>query len=92
MPGYDPARYGNVVGDNYDDLYPGDPNETAATAETLARLTCERDPHTLLELGIGTAVLRSPSKSSASRLPGSTAPKAWLPNSAPSPKPPTFRW
>jgi SAM-dependent methyltransferase len=54
MTGYDPARYGNVVGDNYDEIYPGDPRETAATADTLARLTREREPHTLLELGIGT--------------------------------------
>ena len=54
MTGYDPARYGNVVGDNYDELYPGDPKETTATAETLAGLTRERDPQTLLELGIGT--------------------------------------
>lgn len=54
MTGYDPARYGNVVGDNYDELYPGDPTETAVTAETLVRLTRERDPHTLLEFGIGT--------------------------------------
>jgi SAM-dependent methyltransferase len=54
MTGYDPARYGNVVGDNYDELYPGDPGETSATADALARLARERDPHTLLELGIGT--------------------------------------
>jgi SAM-dependent methyltransferase len=54
VTGYDPARYGNVVGDNYDELYPGDPEETAATAQMLARLTRERTPQSLLELGIGT--------------------------------------
>jgi SAM-dependent methyltransferase len=54
VTGYDPARYGNVVGDNYDEIYPGDPQETGATADTLAQLTRERQPHTLLELGIGT--------------------------------------
>jgi hypothetical protein len=52
--GYDPARYGAVVGDSYDELYPGDPNETEAAVAMLATLAGERAPHGLLELGIGT--------------------------------------
>jgi SAM-dependent methyltransferase len=54
LTGYDPARYGNVVGDDYDDLYPGDPQDTQATVETLAELARARPEQSLLELGIGT--------------------------------------
>lgn len=54
LSGYDPARYGRVVGDDYDDLYPGDPRETDATVQMLGRLTRERSPESMLELGVGT--------------------------------------
>jgi SAM-dependent methyltransferase len=50
---YDPARYGNLVGDDYDDLYPGDSDETEASVKALAKLACERPQQSVLELGIG---------------------------------------
>lgn len=54
LTGYDPARYGSVVGGNYDDLYPGDLKETEATVDTLAEFARARPQQSLLELGIGT--------------------------------------
>lgn len=54
MNAYDPARYGKLVGDDYDRLYPGDPDETRASVDALARLARERPQESLLELGIGT--------------------------------------
>jgi SAM-dependent methyltransferase len=54
MTGYDPARYGSVVGDAYDELYPGDPAETQATVDALAKLAACRPEKSVLELGIGT--------------------------------------
>lgn len=54
MTGYDPARYGHVVGNDYDDLYPGDPGETAASIDTLAKLAGKGPHRSALEFGIGT--------------------------------------
>lgn len=54
MTGYDPARYGKAVGDDYDTLYPGDGLDTEASIELLAELASERPERSVLELGIGT--------------------------------------
>lgn len=55
MNGYDPARYGEAVGD-YDSLYPGDEHENAAAVALLAQLAHERHG-AVLEFGIGTGRL-----------------------------------
>jgi SAM-dependent methyltransferase len=55
--GYDPARYGNAVGDDYDVLYPGIESETRAAVELLSDLALASPSQSLLELGIGTGRL-----------------------------------
>lgn len=57
MTGYDPASYGEVVGDDYDALYPGTETETEAAAQLLAGLARQRPERSLLEFGIGTGRL-----------------------------------
>jgi SAM-dependent methyltransferase len=59
LTAYDPARYGDVVGD-YDKLYPGDPAETEAAVALLAELAQARPPHAVLELGVGTGRVALP--------------------------------
>lgn len=54
MTGYDPARYGRAVGDDYDTLYPGDNLDTEACIGLLAELASEHPDRSVLELGIGT--------------------------------------
>jgi SAM-dependent methyltransferase len=53
---YDPARYGDVVGD-YDELYPGVETDTDAAVELLSELAQNRPHRSVLELGIGTGRL-----------------------------------
>jgi SAM-dependent methyltransferase len=53
---YNPARYGDVVGD-YDALYPGIPAENQAAVTFLAGLAIQRPEASLLEFGIGTGRL-----------------------------------
>lgn len=57
LAGYDPSRYGEAVGDDYDRLYPGVQAETAAAVELLADLALSRPEHSVLEFGIGTGRL-----------------------------------
>lgn len=57
LTGYDPASYGEVVGDAYDVLYPGVEAETAAAIELLAGLALSRPERSVLEFGIGTGRL-----------------------------------
>lgn len=59
MSGYDPARYGDQVGD-YDALYPGTESETAAAVRLLRDLTESHPVARLLEFGIGTGRLAVP--------------------------------
>ena len=54
--GYDPARYGKVVGD-YDALYPGVESENEAAVELLADLASARPERAIVEFGIGTGRL-----------------------------------
>ncbi len=56
MDGYDPGRYGRVVGD-YDMLYPGDPAETKAAVRYISELAKERPERSVIEFGIGTGRL-----------------------------------
>lgn len=53
----DAAAYGDVVGDLYDTLYPGDGLETEAAVRMLAALAGERPGNAVLEFGIGTGRL-----------------------------------
>lgn len=57
MSAYDSSRYGRVVGDRYDTLYPEDDLETAAAVDFLGELAHRQDTPSLLELGIGTGRL-----------------------------------
>lgn len=57
LDSYDPARYGETVGDGYDDLYPGVEGETSAAVEVLTNLALLRPEHSILEFGIGTGRL-----------------------------------
>ncbi len=54
MTGYDPARYGKVVGGDYDALYPGDGLDTEAAVAMLAELAAEYPEKSVLEFGVGT--------------------------------------
>lgn len=60
MAGYDPARYGDAVGDDYDSLYPGVDAETEAAVALLADLATSRPERAVLELGVGTGRLALP--------------------------------
>jgi SAM-dependent methyltransferase len=60
LTGYEPARYGETVGDSYDSLYPGVDGETAAAVEFLAALARTRPECSVLEFGIGTGRLALP--------------------------------
>jgi SAM-dependent methyltransferase len=57
MTGYDPTRYGELLGDDYDALYPGTPRETEAAVAMLADLAERRPRKSVLEFGIGTGRL-----------------------------------
>ena len=57
VTGYNPARYGEVVGESYDALYPGIPAENEAAIKLLADLALEHPATSLLEFGIGTGRL-----------------------------------
>jgi SAM-dependent methyltransferase len=57
VTGYNPARYGEVVGESYDALYPGVPAENEAAVTLLAELALQHPPVGLLEFGIGTGRL-----------------------------------
>jgi SAM-dependent methyltransferase len=57
VTGYNPARYGEVVGGSYDALYPGVPAENEAAIALLSGLALEHSPPSLLEFGIGTGRL-----------------------------------
>ena len=57
MVGYDAARYGNAVGEDYDLLYPGLESETRAAVELLADLASDFPSRSLLEFGVGTGRL-----------------------------------
>jgi len=57
LSGYDPARYGEIVGDAYDSLYPGVEAETSAAIELLADLALCRPERSVLEFGVGTGRL-----------------------------------
>ena len=57
LAGYDAADYGTKVGGDYDGLYPGVPDETAAAVRKIAELAIEHAPAGVLEFGIGTGRL-----------------------------------
>jgi SAM-dependent methyltransferase len=57
LAGYDPATYGEAVGDHYDDLYPGTGAETEAAVNLLAELADARPERTVVEFGVGTGRL-----------------------------------
>lgn len=57
LTGYDPARYGKAVGDEYDALYPEEGLETEAAVKVLADLAQTRSERSVLEFGIGTGRL-----------------------------------
>jgi SAM-dependent methyltransferase len=57
LTGYDPARYGDAVGDQYDALYPGVESDTDAAIALLADLASARAERSVLEFGIGTGRL-----------------------------------
>ena len=59
LTGYEPARYGEAVGD-YDSLYPGVDSETGAAVARLAGLARARPECSVLEFGIGTGRLALP--------------------------------
>lgn len=56
MTHYDPARYGEAVGD-YDALYPGVEVDTEAAVALLSELAHARPQRSVLEMGIGTGRL-----------------------------------
>ncbi len=60
LAGYEPARYGEAVGNSYDTLYPGVNGETAAAVALLADLARKRPDPSMLEFGIGTGRLALP--------------------------------
>ena len=60
LTGYEPARYGEVVGENYDSLYPGVDSETDSAVARLADLARSRKQCSVLEFGIGTGRLALP--------------------------------
>lgn len=60
LTAYEPARYGEAVGDQYDSLYPGADRETEAAVERLAGLARGRKECSVLEFGIGTGRLALP--------------------------------
>ena len=57
LTAYDPARYGESVGDDYDVLYPGDKTETEAAVRLLSDLAASHADASVLEFGIGTGRL-----------------------------------
>lgn len=57
LTGYDPARYGDAVGDRYDALYPGSKPETESAIDLLAELALVRPEVAMLEFGVGTGRL-----------------------------------
>lgn len=57
MPAYDPARYGEAVGDDYDALYPEGGLDSKAAVAHLAGLARARPEQSVLEFGIGTGRL-----------------------------------
>jgi SAM-dependent methyltransferase len=58
VAGYNPGRYGEVVGD-YDRLYPGAPKDTEAAVDLIGGLAAI-PPSAILEFGIGTGRLALP--------------------------------
>ncbi len=60
LTGYEPARYGEAVGDRYDSLYPSVDSETEAAVQLLAGLAKGRNECSVLEFGIGTGRLALP--------------------------------
>lgn len=60
MTAYDPARYGKAVGNDYDSLYPGDPDDTQAAVDYIAELAESHPSRSILEFGIGTGRLALP--------------------------------
>jgi len=56
VSGYDPARYGEAVGD-YDALYPPSGTSTAAAIDLLVELASGHESRSILEFGIGTGRL-----------------------------------
>ena len=60
MAGYNPAAYGEAVGDDYDLLYPDAAFDNEATVAMLADLAQARPERSLLEFGIGTGRLALP--------------------------------
>ncbi len=53
----DPGRYGRLLADTYDRLYPAEDLETDATVRLLAEYANKRPPRAVLEFGIGTGRL-----------------------------------
>lgn len=70
MTGYNPARYGEAVGDQYDVLYPGVAAETEATVELLIELLQTCPDQSVLEFGIGTGRLALPLRHRGIRVAG----------------------
>ncbi len=61
MKWHDPGTYGAKVGAEYDDLYPGDPDETEAAVEALCELARRSSTEaSVLEFGSGTGRLALP--------------------------------
>lgn len=57
LTGYDAARYGDALGNDYDALYPEAGLDTEATVAFLAELARSRPERSVLEFGIGTGRL-----------------------------------
>lgn len=60
LPGMDAAAYGNLLGADYDTLYPATGLETDAAVDFLAEVATRQASPALLELGIGTGRLALP--------------------------------
>ncbi len=60
MSDYNPAAYGESVGDDYDTLYPDTTQETDAAIRLIAAHAEKRPGRSVLELGIGTGRLALP--------------------------------
>ncbi len=57
MSGYNPARYGDAVGGDYDALYPGVEADTESAVALLTELATAHPARSVLEFGIGTGRL-----------------------------------
>jgi hypothetical protein len=74
----DPARYGRLLADTYDRLYPSEDLETEDTIRLLAEYANRRAPRAVLEFGIGTGRLALRLRDEVLRVAGIDASEAMI--------------